>query len=817
VKRVCVGVHVHAEPERLSATLASLRVNTVHPVELLLLPDGPDAATRALLAGLVDLPQDGTDDPLGPPACFNRLAAGSDAEILVLLESGALVAPGWLERLLAALDADPRHGLAGPSTNRSWNEQGAFPRAGGTLYELGATARLALERFGSGEAWRTLEPLHSLADFCYLVRREVVDAIGAADESYRLGPCWEMDYNARAARAGYLGVWACQSYVFRSPFTERRRRSEAAGFEASKRRYQDRFCGLRLGAHADPGRPYEAHCRGEACQHFAPADLVRIALPPPRRTSIAPAAPATDPACQADCATGHADAGPARAAAATAVAVGEPLISCIMPTRGRPDFALRAIAYFLAQEYPNRELIVVDDEGSDLASRLPTAAEAAGPTIKYAQVPAGTRIGAKRNRACEMAAGAIIAHWDDDDWYSPRRLSEQAAPLLSDQAEIVGLEAGIFFELERWRFWRCTPELHRRLFVGDVHGGTLMFRRHVWERLARYPDVSLAEDAAFLRQATQRGARLRKLPNAELFVYLRHGRNAWTFTPGEFLDPRGWLPVPEPRLPAADRAFYAARTARPTAPPEPPGAAASTALPLVSCIMPTHNRRGYVAQAIRYFLRQDYPNRELLILDDGDDRVADLVPDDQPIRYTGLPRRMVLGAKRNLACEMARGEIIAHWDDDDWIAPGRLSRQVGVLQSSRADLCGATRQLYYEPTSDRAWMYEYPSAHRRWMAGNTLCYRKSFWETNRFPEIQVGEDTRFVWSPRASNTALMPDYDFYVGLVHDTNTSPKSLSGPLWHPHPVADVHRLLGDDLRFYARSGRAEERQAAPSGAER
>src|SRR5262245_35773795 len=111
MRRVCVGVHVHVEPERLRATLASLRANTALPIDLLLLPDGPDAATRAALTALADLPQDGTDDALGPPACFNRLATRSQAEVLILLESGALVGPGWLEPMLAALDADPRHGL----------------------------------------------------------------------------------------------------------------------------------------------------------------------------------------------------------------------------------------------------------------------------------------------------------------------------------------------------------------------------------------------------------------------------------------------------------------------------------------------------------------------------------------------------------------------------------------------------------------------------------------------------------------------------------------------------------------------------------
>src|SRR5215831_3524792 len=145
---VCIGVHVHAEPERLQATLASLRMNTAPAAELLLLPDGPDAATSTALSTLCDLPQWGTAVPLGPPACFNRLVAATDARVLVLLESGVLVGPGWLDLLLAALTADSHNGLAGPSTNYAWNEQGVFPHSSGTLAAVAHTAQEAARRFG---------------------------------------------------------------------------------------------------------------------------------------------------------------------------------------------------------------------------------------------------------------------------------------------------------------------------------------------------------------------------------------------------------------------------------------------------------------------------------------------------------------------------------------------------------------------------------------------------------------------------------------------------------------------------------------------
>src|SRR5205807_10283597 len=111
------------------------------------------------------------------------------------------------------------------------------------------------------------------------------------------------------------------------------------------------------------------------------------------------------------------------------------------------------------------------------------------------------------------------------------------------------------------------------------------------------------------------------------FVYVRHTTNAWQLRLGTHLDPAGWQKAdPAVFIPPADIAFYAAISP----------AASSPATPLVSCIMPTYNRRPFVPQAIQYFLRQDYINKELVIVDDGTDSVSDLVPAGERIRYIRL-------------------------------------------------------------------------------------------------------------------------------------------------------------------------------------
>jgi glycosyltransferase involved in cell wall biosynthesis len=220
---------------------------------------------------------------------------------------------------------------------------------------------------------------------------------------------------------------------------------------------------------------------------------------------------------------------------------------------------------------------------------------------------------------------------------------------------------------------------------------------------------------------------------------------------------------------------------------------------LVTCIMPTANRRPLVATALACFLAQDHRDRELIVVDDGADAVADLMPDDDRVRYLRLDRRISLGAKRNLACEHARGDVIVHWDDDDWSAPWRVSHQADALARESADVCGLDRVLFYDPIAARAWRYAFPRTTRPWVHGATLCYRKAFWATNRFPEINVGEDTRFVWGRRAPRTVALPDPRFYVGTVHARNTSPKRTRDPRWSPIAASEVEALLGDARHAY------------------
>jgi glycosyltransferase involved in cell wall biosynthesis len=729
---VVIGVAVHAEPARFAATRRTLHAHTSHGVRILAVPDRADPDITLALRRSAVVPEDGRP---GGAAALNRLLwHADDAEVVVLLESGCLVGEHWLEPLLQALE-DPGVGLAGPSTDRHWDRQQAN---------------------GPGEGVEDLGPLYSIGDFCLAVHRRTVEAIGGADAGFGTLPGWEIEYATRAARAGLSVVWARASWVRRAPPTNRREREDADGFPAGRLRFQNRLCGRQLPG--GEGGEYRDHCRGDACPNFAPRD--RIALRVPLDIPASPRVPAPSPGGRAG--------------------AGHPLVSAIMPTRDRPAWVARSVGWFLAQEGVDAELVIVHEGTDDLEDILPD-----DPRVRLVRGPRGESVGAKRNRACEAARGSVIVQWDDDDWYAPDRLAVQSEPVTAGRADITGLTATHFLDLETGKVWAPTRDMHRSLFVADVHGGTLAYARALWQRGARYPDCSLAEDAELLRRAVRLGGRLERLDGSGRFAYIRHGANTWEIRGGVTVGRGpGWHPVPPP-----DNLDFSAFCL--------PGSATGP-LPRVTAVMPTADRRPFVARALELFERQDHPDAELLVLDDGDDAVGDLIaPDATTIRYVRLDNRLVLGDKRNLGCELARGELVAHWDDDDWYAPDRLRRQAAALADTRADVAGQDRLLFVDVEARRAWRYAYPAGPRRWLAGTTLCYRRDAWRRHPFPSIGVGEDTLFVRSPGLRLHAH--EEDLAVAFIHRGGSAPKDVTGHLWREEGLDAARGLLGDDAEAF------------------
>ena len=142
---------------------------------------------------------------------------------------------------------------------------------------------------------------------------------------------------------------------------------------------------------------------------------------------------------------------------------------------------------------------------------------------------------------------------------------------------------------------------------------------------------------------------------------------------------------------------------------------------------------------------------------------------------------------------MASGEIIAHFDDDDWQAPRRLATQVEVLEN--ADLCGLDRLVFYDASGEhfgagaKAWLYR-PRVEP-WLAGSSLAYRKALWYAARgFADVSNGEDVAFVQRAVLSGARVLAlkDESLHVLMLHAANSVPRTRDVYQWTVYDAAKV-----------------------------
>ena len=87
---------------------------------------------------------------------------------------------------------------------------------------------------------------------------------------------------------------------------------------------------------------------------------------------------------------------------------------------------------------------------------------------------------------------------------------------------------------------------------------------------------------------------------------------------------------------------------------------------MISVIIPTHNYKKYISEAISSVLRQTYADYEIIVVDDGStDGTGEIIEKNFPdVRYFYIPNQGVSKA-RNYGIRRARGEFIAFLDADD--------------------------------------------------------------------------------------------------------------------------------------------------------
>ena len=111
--------------------------------------------------------------------------------------------------------------------------------------------------------------------------------------------------------------------------------------------------------------------------------------------------------------------------------------------------------------------------------------------------------------------------------------------------------------------------------------------------------------------------------------------------------------------------------------------------PSISIIIITHNRAGFISEAIESALGQSFSDRELIIIDDASsDNTREIAENyakkDGRIRYFRNNERLHISKSRNKALGLARGEYVAVLDSDDvWSDRDKLKKQYEFLERNK--------------------------------------------------------------------------------------------------------------------------------------
>jgi glycosyltransferase involved in cell wall biosynthesis len=168
--------------------------------------------------------------------------------------------------------------------------------------------------------------------------------------------------------------------------------------------------------------------------------------------------------------------------------------------------------------------------------------------------------------------------------------------------------------------------------------------------------------------------------------------------------------------------------------------------PFISICTPTFNRRPFVPMMIKCFEHQTYPKDKIewIIIDDGTDKIEDLVSHIPQVKYFKFDEKLTIGKKRNLSNEKATGEIIVYMDDDDYYPPERVSHAVETLKKNPKALCaGSSAMLIYFKHIDK--MYQFGPYGPNHATAATFAFRRSLLLKTKFnEEAAVAEEKYFL-------------------------------------------------------------------------
>jgi glycosyltransferase involved in cell wall biosynthesis len=183
--------------------------------------------------------------------------------------------------------------------------------------------------------------------------------------------------------------------------------------------------------------------------------------------------------------------------------------------------------------------------------------------------------------------------------------------------------------------------------------------------------------------------------------------------------------------------------------------------PKVSIIMATYNRAHFIVETLLSIQKQTFSDWECLIIDDGgiDNTkyiIDSILKQDIRFQYYERPANYIKGLSgcRNYGLDLAKGEYVIFFDDDDIVHPQNLELCVFELQDDKVSFCRYIREVFI---GDFDYTFDYSKTYTSFyidkedierMLKNELqfnscaiMWKKQCFDRNRFTEtLMYAED-----------------------------------------------------------------------------
>jgi len=173
-----------------------------------------------------------------------------------------------------------------------------------------------------------------------------------------------------------------------------------------------------------------------------------------------------------------------------------------------------------------------------------------------------------------------------------------------------------------------------------------------------------------------------------------------------------------------------------------------------------------------------YPKEklEIIIVDDGDEEIKDLLPNESNIKYYKLDERKSIGYKRNYCVKNSTKDIIAFIDDDDYYPQNSLITRVGHLLQSKKQcvFCSIIGCFDINKYSSIINISPINLPLEKKVSEATLTFKKVFWLNGKFDDIMNNEGEKFI-KDRLHLCKEISWEGVIVSLLHTYNTSNKHI------------------------------------------